>query len=585
MRHFLNGVEIAPRNLDEIGFVSDYTDNPEIDSISVDSVILPREAKKIIQDHIQNVGLFEGIPYQIETDGVTLEYYVDFLGGIKIRDNDIEVNIKKRKSIDDFFERAKGSSFEILNTNGVQFTSHDVPYFVIPDNQFETSLQLAVVTFIMFKETYEAGERFGEALNLLTEAGTPIPVVVFPSAGVGFNVPAIVGNILKVIITLIYFALMIIALINVATKLFLVLFPPKRKLKGIYFKELLEKSCEHFGYTFQSDLLTEQPFWTLVPVPIVPERESLFQILPEEIFPVFNNGYPSSSDTTPSVYTFIQALENMFNAKVFIFDNVVRLERRDWLQNQTLLQLTPALALQSERSDEFTYNTEDVWKRYYLHYNVDFTDLYTADGKTYDAHVTEKSTEPSFPVTNDDLVLIKGLNEVIIPFSLGARKDKLTFVEKLAKETLQLIDALTGIFGGGTNFAQQIDNRKNAMKISQTYFSGTKVIYGQAGAITSGQIVQTESDFNNIVSASALYEKYHKINEIQVNDYIIRENVRIRISAEDFVSLQNNNFVEINGVIVEILRLEWIDEKSFAQISYKQPFNWANGLTNVLNIT
>jgi len=206
MRHFLNGVEIAPRNLDEIGFVSDYTDNPEVDSISVDSVILPREAKKIIQDHIQNVGLFEGIPYQIETDGVTLEYYVDFLGGIKIRDNDIEVNIKKRKSIDDFFERAKGSSFEILNTNGVQFTSHDVPYFVIPDNQFELSLQLAVVTFIMFKETYEAGERFGEALNLLTEAGTPIPVVVFPSAGVGFNVPAIVGNILKVIITLIYFA-------------------------------------------------------------------------------------------------------------------------------------------------------------------------------------------------------------------------------------------------------------------------------------------------------------------------------------------------------------------------------------------
>ena len=74
-------------------------------------------------------------------------------------------------------------------------------------------------------------------------------------------------------------------------------------------------------------------------------------------------------------------------------------------------------------------------------------------------------------------------------------------------------------------------------------------------------------------------------NEIQVNDYIIRENVRIRISAEDFVSLQNNNFVEIDGVIVEILRLEWIDEKSFAQISYKQPFNWANGLTNVLNIT
>ena len=142
MRHFLNGVEIAPKNLEEIGFVSDFTDNPDIDKMSVESVILPREAKKIIEEHIQNVGLFEGIPYQVDSDGVLIEYYVDFLSGIKIRDHEIEVKLKKRKSIDDFFERAKGSSFEILNTNGVQFTSHDVPYFVIPDNQFETSLQL-----------------------------------------------------------------------------------------------------------------------------------------------------------------------------------------------------------------------------------------------------------------------------------------------------------------------------------------------------------------------------------------------------------------------------------------------------------
>ena len=587
MRHFLNGIEIAPKNLDDIGVTTDFTDNPDINQITVSSVILPREAKDIIKNHIQNVGLFEGIPYQVETGGLTFEYYVDMIDGIKIKEHEIEVNIKKRKSLDDFFERAKGSSFEILARNGVDFMSHDVPYFVIPPNRFETSLQLAVVTFIMAKETYEAGERITEAVNLLTEASIPIPGLgagVPPVVVYSYNTPAIIGASLRVIATLIYFGLMLVALLNIASQLYLVLFPPKRKLKGTYFNELLEKSCQYFGYNFQSDLLTNEPFWAFVGVPLVNDRESLFNIVPEQLFPVFNKPYPSSSDSTPSVYSFIEALEVMFNAKVFIFDNVIRLEKRDWLESQTLLQLTPAIALQSERSDEFTFNTEEVWKRYYLHYQVDFQDLFTADGETYDAHNSEKSCEPSFPVTNDDLILIKGLNDVNIPFSLGARKEKLDWIELIAKDVLQSIDVLTGIFGDGTNYAQQIDSRKDAMKISQTFFSNSKVIYGEVGAVKSGEIVQTKDDFDNIVQASALFDNYHKSNEIQNNSFVIRENVRIRISAEDFVSLQNNNFAELNGVLCEILRIEWIDEKSFAQISYKEPTDWATGMVQTINI-
>lgn len=590
MRHFLNGIEVAPRNLDDIGVTSDFTDNPEINKISVSSIILPREAMDIIKAHIENVGLFEGIPYSVETGGITFEYYIDFIDGIRVRQHEIEVNIKKRKSLDDFFERAKGSSFEILNNEGVIFESHDVPYFVISPNRFETSLQLAIVTFIMAKETYEAGERLQEAVSLLVEASTPIygltPITTPPffSVTTSFNTPAIVGASLRVIATLIYFGLMLVALLNIASQLYLVLFPPKRKLKGTYFKELLEKSCQHFGYNFQSDLLTEQPFWTFVGVPLVNDRESFFDIIPDQLFPVFNKSYPSSSDSTPSVFTFIEALENMFNARVFIFDNVVRLEKRDWLQNQTLLQLTPALSLQSERDDEYVFNTEEVWKRYYLKYSVDFQDLFTADGKTYDAHDTERSCEATFPVTNDDLVLIKGLNEVNIPFSLGARKEKLDWIDLIAKEVLQNIDLLTGIFGNGTNYAQQIDSRKDAMKVSQTYFSNSKVIYGEVGAVKSGQIVQTKDDFENIVQASALFDNYHTSNEIQNNDFIIKENVRIRISAQDFVSLQNNNFTEMNGVLCEILRIEWIDEKSFAQITFKQPQNWANGKVQTIKI-
>lgn len=582
MRHFLNGIAVAPRNLTDIGVVSDFTGNPDFLSISVDAVILPREANDIILGHINSVGLFEGIPYSVEMDdGVTLEYYVDLMDGVKVRQHEIEVKLKKRTSKDNFFARAEGTSWELLAKKGVNFQTYDVPYFVVRDNAFQEALQLSVVLYIMTEALIDAGDKLLDSINKLVEASIPIPVA---PAGVGFNVPAIIGASLMVVARVIYFGLLLSAVLNLATQLLLTIFPPKRKLKGVYFRELLDKACQHFGYTFESDLLDAQPFWTLVPVPLVRDRDSVWNLLPDDIFPVFNNGYPSSSDSTPSVLTFIQALETMFNGRTFVIGNVVRIERRDWLQSQTQNQIVPAMTLQAERDDEYSYNVEDVWKRYYIHYQVDFQDLHTADGKTFDAHDSEYSTEATFPIQNEDLVQIQGLNDVSIPFSLGARKEKLNFVENLGESLLSFIDSLANTLGGNSNLAQQITSRKDCIQISQTYFSNTKVIYGQAGAVTSNEIVTTESDFNNIVKAQALYNNFHTINEIVNNDFIIRENVRIRISSSEFVSLLSNNFAEIEGKICEILRLEWIDEKSFAQITYKEPLDWANGKVETLTI-
>ena len=96
MRHFLNGIEVAPRNIDDIGVVSDFSGNPDILSLNTESVILPREANDLIREHINNVGLFEGIPYSVVTSGQTLEYFVDLTDGLKVREHEVEVNLKKR---------------------------------------------------------------------------------------------------------------------------------------------------------------------------------------------------------------------------------------------------------------------------------------------------------------------------------------------------------------------------------------------------------------------------------------------------------------------------------------------------------
>ena len=586
MRHFLNDIPVAPRNLDSIGVVSDFSDNPDTLKITVDSVVLPREAYDIIKLHIAQVGLFEGIPYRVEMDGVSIEYYVDLTTGVRVRQHEVEVNIKKRNGHDNFFERADGTTFELLKKRGVQFTTYDVPYFVIPDNQFETFLQLSVITYIMAEQTYAVALEISADIAELVEVSTPIFGLASPpfvGIVVSYNVGGIIKASLILVARLIYFGLMLVALISLATQLYLVIFPPKRFLKGIYFRELLAKSCAYFGYTFESSLLDSEPNWALLPVPLVSGRPSQYEFLPEDVFPVFNKGIPTSSDSTPTLLAFLRGLETMFNARTIVRGGEVRLERRDWLQNQTTLQLTPALSLQSKRDDEFTYNTEDVWKRYYIHYRIDTQDSNTQDGLTYDNSDTELSTEATFPITNPDLVTIKGLNDVEIPFALACRKDKLSFVEETARELLASIDILTGLFGNGTNYEAQITSRKDAVRVSQQYFMQTKVLYGELSAVNPNEIIQQQSYFD-YVGASALWKKYHYINAIQNNDFIIKENVRIRITQQDFVSLLDNNYAELNGVLCEILQLEWIDEKSYAKITYKEPNNWADNKVETIVI-
>jgi hypothetical protein len=230
---------------------------------------------------------------------------------------------------------------------------------------------------------------------------------------------------------------------------------------------------------------------------------------------------------------------------------------------------------QTERTDEFSFNTEDIWKRYYIQYALDFSDLHTLE-KVYDVHDAEFSTEPT-NVVNSDLLLIKGLNEVNIPFALGARKGKLFWFETIGKALFEIIDALINLFGGSSNLAQIIEDRKNTLMVSQNYFSQTKILWCSATG-------RQPENFTNYISAKALWNNYHAINQIQQFDWKIKTNARIRINSIDFLNLLDNNFVEINGKMCEILRMEWMDEKSFAQITYREPFDYANGKVYTLTI-
>ena len=578
MRHLLNGIEVSPRNRDSIGVVSDFTGNPDVLSLNVDTLILPREANQYIKTWIQNNGLFLGIPYTVEMDGnITLDYYIDLSDSSAkpiVRQHEIEVKLKRRNGSDTFWEKARGTSFDLMiKDNPTYFDTKRLGYIVVRDDAAMMAFQLSVSIFMMTIQLVQSIKDFADRLAETTT--TPLQ------------------GALKWVIQIIYWISVLAAIISLLSQLFPILFPRIKYFKGLYYSEIFNKGCQFLGYTpLPSDtIFNVQPGWFTLPVPLNEDNDSFFEGISNDLADPKNKPTCSASDTTPTFGAWLDEVLKQFNAKLFIdpVNKTVRIERRDWLDNQTSLQIDPALNMQPERDEQFTYNTEETWKRYYIAYTLDYTDAHTVDGKMFARHQAEYSTENNVPTTNADLVTIKGLNEVRINFAMGAPKGKLSFIELLAIPFFALADSVTSTFasigiGNATNYVAQVLDRINVLKVSNEYFGITKSLYVKQAPAGGNKVSLDTQFYDTIYSATALWDEFHYINFIANNDYIIHEEARIRLRQSQFVSLQNNNYIFTNNKWCEVLRIEWIDEKSAATITYKEPLDWANGKVTLLKI-
>lgn len=565
MKHFLNGIEISPRNREDIGIICDFTGNPDILSVNTDTLVLPREANELVKQHIQNSGLFVGIPYLIQLDGgINLSYYIDLCDpGSKpvVRQHEIEVKIKRAKGYDDFRSKADGTSFDlIVKEKGANyFDVKRIPYFVIKDNVAEQSLTLSLSLFVMTKEIITAANELAKCYAAMLN----------PSPG------GLAVAIANFVLAILYFAAILAAAITYLIELMKILFPGKKYLYGCYYKELILKACKFIGYDLQTSIFDTDSGWFVLPVPINRGNpDSIFQKIFGDLGNDFNTGIPTASDTVGLVGQFFDECEKQFNGRFFVIGNDVHFQRRDWLVTTANLIMQPALNLQGDRDEALTYNTEDAWRRYYIHYAIDFSDLNTVEGINYQYSDAEYSTENAVAGANVDLVTIKGLNDVAIGFSMGFNKDRLSLIEVLGRTLAGLWDGLTDAltFGHGSNYAAQIGSRVDALKLSQQYFSTTKSLYVY-NRPNNTVLINQNYDANN--SATALWLKYHYINQIQLNQFEVIENARTRISSQDFVNLQSNNYAFINNQICEILKMTWIDEKSYCEITYRRPGTWA----------
>ena len=547
MKHFINSVEITPRNIFDIGITCDFSAKIDQNKLTTDTIILPNEGKQMVINHLQNVGLFEGLPYDIQfADSQNLSCYIDFTDSFTVKDREIEVKIKKRNAHDNFFDNAEGLTFDYLNTQ-ITINQRTVGYQILPTDSVGQALTCSIS---LFSISITIGQQTNEIANTVKEFTAIIGYLPFASQGKAIEAA------IRLAIQIVFIAVLIFQAFKLIQRMIELTIPKVRYFNVCTVLELMQKGCEHLGYTFKSSIIEgTYKNMVLLPVPQNKVDKKWYDVFQNDLDQSFQNGFPSALDVTPTLGTLVSAMESMFNAKTRVINGLVWLERWDFWLDQSLYNINSSLVLQSEAQNQYTYDFSRLFKRYLIQYQTDYSDINTID--RFEFGNTELSLDRT-NIVNADLNLIKGLTDINIPYSMTTSKQKFTWLEKYFEGLFKIIDGLANSNLSGSK------SKLGYIQLSQQYFSTTKIFIHDGSEKMS-------SSSDDLLSPSNLWANFHSINNPAVYQFTIKENVKIPMNSVNFVEILNNNYAIIDGINCEITKIEYFDAKGFALVSYKLP--------------
>jgi hypothetical protein len=460
--------------------------------------------------------------------------------------------------MDNFFDRAEGLSFGSVNFQPSDFRNID--YVVVPETSFLYVLSLELATFSLIKELAKAIQEVSEGLADLAATLPPLPA----------NIGAVIAATIKLVARIIYTIFIIIALIKLATEIINLIFPKIRQFKGITLKRLIEKGCQHLGYTLQSTVLDGIPNAVICPTPLREKDPSFFKQLFAPLSLAYTDGYPvDGRDSIPSLGEAINFMEESLNCIVKIEpNNVVRIDREPYFEQTATAQIPEAFNQQDALSDETSINSEQIFKRFAVVYQTDPSDMNTYDDTN--KRVYEISSEIQ-SIPDPALLTLKGYKPVNMPFARGTRKGDLTFAEKIAKVFAQAIDLFCS-----TSLTSQIEARKDVMQVSNQYFSVTKLLY-----MNGSRLVQNQNDY---IGAEAIAQNYWENRFIENYQKTRKEGMPVATTEDEFFAYEANNYLSLsNGDGIKVARVQWSPRTNIALVDYEKKKLAINEETTVIN--
>lgn len=579
-------------------------------NLTLNSWDFVRENTDKIQKWKDDGFLFEGMPFAIdvEDDGSVqrlFDGYLDLSENATFSKIKTTVTAKEKQKIDELNDNADGFTYEYLyKTTGVagQIFDSDFVYQPYILNSIPNYTQSAITLV----SVYIVSQTLKDAIQRLSE--------IAASLANPFEATAII----RAILLIAYIGLLLIALINLIKDVINFIIQPVKYHSGMYVKTLLEKGAEHLGYTFKSEIFNNAPFKDAV---IIPRKfYSPANVDDDRIF-----GFTSPSIEQEGYYkgTFgdlLRAVKTIFKAKILITN-----DKELFLVREDKNIAPPQYILPDLYQPYYKTNADEFRANYLISFQTD-----TIDKNTIQQYQGTSYQVIAKPVTYKDkgLVLMKGLEEVRIPFALAKRKTELTVPERIADLLLQafdtivnaivsainvlidaanaIIDVINGIVDAldfigidvdwqietinninPVNLSNLIDNRIGMMMIENDQINVDKIFIIERGG--SDKFNKIHPQNGTYMSAKYLWDNFHFIASFvpstekpNGNQYILKEFDKVPFCLEDYFKVKNNNSIYIanTGSIGEVDSLRWNPYKRVASMKIRISTLITNNLRN-----
>lgn len=561
IKHDINGVEFVPINKFEVALNTSFPDvfeEWENDFSTENQIIFPKEGYLELLRHLNTVGVQDMPSYNISIDGEKSSFFVDLSQGVEFEGTQASANVKKLDDKNSVKKLVHAMTFESLYHQGLINESNfqRIPYVVIQDDIGAKMFSITTMIYTIAREIIDRAARVTERIGDLL-AGT------IPSTGFGVAWP--LGNVARYAILIgmdiAVLILLSIALNKLVKQAFELLVPPLRYLKAMTFHDLLTIGLGSINLGYKSSLKSEFKRITVVGVPIDFQKKKFFDMILGEDDRVLNRGYPTSSDTTPTLELLIDEITKMFNISPFLKDGNLILEPK--ATTDTTPQTTLDDNLTEFKDVRMSLDTSGVWNTKILSYTNDGSDKLLFDnpkGLRVEYQTVSK-------LTKTPLTMIKGMKDIRFNFALGTVKKETRF-DNFLKDLAKISDKLLN-----TSFTSELSKRDGVLAISQEQFMVTKLLYQVGGKQTK--------DYLKHIGAGALYE-HHKIDESANSVFMNYRGVKTRMDNKKFKSCINSKFVSLEGRKAELQELSYTPENSIAEISYRERnLEWGKNMETV----
>jgi len=561
IQYILNGNIAHPKNRTEIKFGIDYSNRKRVSEyeMTIENLIFVKEDYAAIQAYKDTYSRFHDMPLDVvfiddSTGSVqqVLQYQINFSES-NWSEVEFHAKVYKYKGIVNFFNRADGLSWRLVNFQESDFTT--IRYVIVPEQQPLYFITLALATFATAQQLAQAIEDIQQGIADLVATLPPVPG----------NAGQIVAASIRLAARIARAVALTIALIQLMQRIIEMVMPQVRTMKDIPYLHLIRKGVEHLGYTLDvTDIQELNPLSFLG----TPERALDGGIFREIFMPLsfaYTWGYPSEMDSIPTLGRAIERLEDLFNLKTTVSNGVVRIERVD---NQQVLPTPIPLAYNDKPRalNNYKYNNE-VWKRKILMWTKDGGDTWTYDDKR--GHLVEADTS-LIQVADPFLENIPGFEQIQNPFALASRKDEFTRVENFLRNVLApAID----LFTGGA-FTSSIDARIGVMVVSSQYFTVNKLLWKQGQNIAPNH--------RDVLNGRNILQTWHNSETVANRSKIIKENMPVRMTQSLFLQLAGQTNITLSdATVAELVSAEWSEDTHQCEITFMTDDN-VNNITNTI---